>query len=277
MKTHLRKMRTTLSESGEAQYILPLYDNLDLMGELNLNDCVGKQIRLQSTGDIRCILHGEKISKTFGEGLCWNGFQDSANASPCIIHPELCKAHEGVALRGDMEWETANHLIPHVVYLSYTSGAKVGVTSERNLFSRWIDQGARQGVVFARVPYRQLAGEFEVLLKEHVSDKSNWKGMLQPLLNEMPSLIDAKENLLFEIPDSFQDFVDDEDKVYSIAYPCDDRPVNPKSWKLENGNVYEGKLKGIVGQYLIFENQQVLNIRSHSGFEIELEILTEEK
>jgi hypothetical protein len=273
MKTHLRKMRTSLSEDGHAQYVLPIYHNLNLQGEINLNELIGKQIRLASTGDIRCILHGEKLNKTFGEGLCWNGFQDSSNASPCIIHPELCKAHEGIALRGDMEWERNNHLIPHVVYLSFTSGVKVGVTSERNLLSRWIDQGARQGLIFARVPYRQLAGEFEVLLKEHISDKSNWKGMLQPMFMESSDLLATKENLLFEIPDGFQDFIDDEDKLWDIHFPCADRPVNPKQWKLLPDNVYEGRLKGIVGQYLIFENQQVLNIRSHAGYEVELNFL----
>jgi hypothetical protein len=266
-------MRTTLSEVGEAQYSLPIYSNLEFQGELDLKDWIGKRIRMNATGDIRCILHGEKINKTFGEGLCWKGFQDSSNASPCIIHPELCRAHEGVALRGDMEWEKNNHLIPHVVYLSNTSGIKVGVTSERNLFSRWIDQGARSGVVFARVPYRQLAGEFEVMLKEHVADKSNWKGMLQPDFGVSEDLIEVKERLLFEVPEAYQDFVDDEDRVYHIQFPCEDRPVNPKSWKLESGNTYEGTLKGIVGQYLILDNQQVLNIRSHAGYEIELEIL----
>ncbi len=266
-------MRTTLSESGEAQYVLPIYNNLELKDELNMNACMGKQIRLSSTGDIRCILHGEKLSKTFGEGLCWNGFQDSSNASPCIIHPEQCRAHEGIALRGDMEWERNNHLIPHIVYLSFTSGVKVGVTSERNLFSRWIDQGARQGMIFARVPYRQLAGEFEVLLKDYVSDKSNWKGMLQPAFTEGASLLEVKEKLLFEIPDAFQDFIDDEDKVWDIHFPCEDRPVNPKTWKLEPNNVYEGRLKGIVGQYLILDNQQVFNVRSHAGHEVDLEIL----
>jgi hypothetical protein len=274
MKTHLRKMRTTLSENGEALYTLPLYNNLEVMGELNLNECVGRKICLSATGDIRCILHGEKLNKTFGEGLCWNGFQDSSSASPCIIHPELCKAHEGIALRGDMEWEQANHLIPHIVYLSYTSGVKVGVTSERNLLSRWIDQGARRGLVFARVPYRQLAGEFEVLLKEHVSDKSNWKGMLQPAFGDNSDLLAVKENLLFEIPETFQDFIDDEDKVWDIQFPCEDRPVNPKTWKLAQESVYEGMLKGIVGQYLILDNQQVFNVRSHAGYEIEIDFLT---
>jgi hypothetical protein len=272
MKTHLRKMRTTLSNDGKATYVLPLLDNLSELGELNMNDLVGKQISIIATGDIRCILHGEKLNKTFGEGLCWNGFQDSSNASPCIIHPELCRAHEGVALRGDMEWEKHNHLIPHVVYLSYTSGIKVGVTSERNLHSRWIDQGARKGIVFARVPYRQLAGEFEVLLKEHVSDKSNWKGMLQPQFGEDVDLIEAKEKLLVELPEAYHNFIEDEDNVCEIDFPCEERPLNPKTWKLSPENKYEGKLKGIVGQYLILENQQVFNIRSHAGYEIEINV-----
>ena len=89
MKTHLRKMRTSLSETGQADYVLPLYSSLDSFGELKMNDLVGKNIRIVATGDVRCVLHGEKLNKTFGEGLCWNGFQDSSNASPCIIHPEL--------------------------------------------------------------------------------------------------------------------------------------------------------------------------------------------
>lgn len=270
MRTHLRKMKTVLSSEGEAKYSLPLYEELQLKGELSLNDLIGKNIQLRGTGDIRCVVHGDKLTKTFGEGLCWKAFQESANASPCIIHPELCRAHEGVALRGDMEWETLNHLIPHVVYLSLTSSAKVGVTSERNLFSRWIDQGAREGIVFAKVPYRQLAGEFEVLLKQHVSDKSNWKGMLQPLYSEGEDLLALKEKLLFELPEAFQDFVDNEDKLWQIKFPCEERPIAPKQWKLDSGNLYEGKLKGIIGQYLILENQQVFNVRSHAGYEIEI-------
>ena len=129
------------------------------------------------------------------------------------------------------------------------------------------------GLVLARVPYRQLAGEFEVMLKEHVADKSNWKGMLQPVFGEGDDLLEVKERLLYEIPEAYHDFIDDEDKVWNIQFPCEERPVNPKTWKLATDNAYEGKLKGIVGQYLILENQQVFNIRSHAGHEIELNLM----
>ena len=44
----------------------------------------------------------------------------------------MSRIHEGIALR-DMEWEEKHHNQPHVVYLSYTSGIKVGVTRDTNM------------------------------------------------------------------------------------------------------------------------------------------------
>ena len=37
-------------------------------------------------------------------------------------------------------------------------------------------------------------------------------------------------------------------------------------------NVIEGRLWGIKGQYLIFDDGSVLNIRKHNGYNITLEI-----
>jgi hypothetical protein len=36
--------------------------------------------------------------------------------------------------------------------------------------------------------------------------------------------------------------------------------------KLEKTNCIEAVLKGIKGQYLLLENNQVFNVRSHEGF-----------
>jgi len=271
-KTHVRKMRTTLSEEGNVSYDLRLFHINEEVGLVPISEYVGKQVRFRWTGDIRCVIHGEKLNKTFGEGFCWNAFQNAALASPCIIHPEQCRIHEGIALRGDIEWEEANHNIPHIVYLSYTSGIKVGITSLRNKYTRWIDQGARAAIVLAEVPYRQLAGEIEVILKEFVADKSNWKGLLQPNFTEIPSLLSKKEELLYELPEALQSFISDDDNEVQIHYPCAERPVNPVSYKLIEGEWYEGKLKGIVGQYLILDNQRVINLRSQTGYELEWEL-----
>ncbi len=49
-------------------------------------------------------------------------------------------------------------LTPHYVYLSKTSGLKVGVTRATQIPTRWIDQGAVEAVIIAETPYRGAAG-----------------------------------------------------------------------------------------------------------------------
>ncbi len=254
-------MQSTLI-GGVANYQFFLKDSA-----LEISSLIGRQIQINHTGKFFCLNHNGPIKKTFGEGLCWKCFNEAAAASPCIIHPELCKIHEGVALRGDLQWELENHMQEHVVYLSYTSGLKVGVTRSKNMLSRWIDQGARKAIVLARVPYRQLAGEIEVLLKEHVADKTNWKQMLQQSAVQI-DLIKEREKAIDLIPEHYQDFVDFDSNQIEIQYPVLEYPINPKVLKLESTE-YSGKLKGIVGQYLILENNLVFNVRSNSGLEIE--------
>jgi hypothetical protein len=160
----------------------------------------------------------------------------------------------------------------HVVYLSQTSGLKVGVTRASNLFSRWIDQGARQGIILAQVPYRQLAGELEVFLKAHVSDKTNWKAMLSNQSVECDLKLE-RERLIELIPDHYQDYIDFNSQSFTIEYPVISYPLKPVALKLDKVH-YEGILKGVLGQYLLLENNLVFNIRGNSGMEIEF--LTEE-
>ncbi len=170
INTNLRKMSTTLDEQGLATYQLPLVNILDFKGQESLNAWVGKHVKIQFTGNIHCVATGKKIKKTYGEGLSYDAFLTSPLSCPSIVHPELSRIHEGVALR-DFEWEQKHHNQPHYVYLSRTSSIKVGVTRSTNLVSRWIDQGATEGIRMAETPYRQLAGKIEVMLKEYLADK----------------------------------------------------------------------------------------------------------
>ena len=55
-----------------------------------------------------------------------------------------------MALR-DYDWEMAHHMQPHVVYLSKTAGIKVGVTRETQIPYRWIDQGAVEALILAKL------------------------------------------------------------------------------------------------------------------------------
>ena len=265
--THLRKMATVLSAEGQAEYTLSLLQNIDFVGSEDLNAWVGKQVSIEFTGNINCIVTGKKIKKTYGEGLSYDAFLSSPMGSPSIVRPELSRIHEGIALR-DFEWEQKHHNQPHYVYLSRTSGVKVGVTRSTNLFSSWIDQGATEGILFAETPYRQLAGHIEVLMKEHIADKTAWQAMLKGHCTDHENLLIIKNRLLDLLPAELQDFIADSDEVSSINYPVIELPITPKSIKLDNTPKFDGRLLGIKGQYLLFDQNRVFNVRSHSGYEI---------
>lgn len=260
-------MRTSLDSKGVAQYNLPIFDVLEESGTLHMNDIVGQELSIQFDQEIHCVESGKKIKKTFGEGLAYDVWLKSPQASPSIIRPELSRIHEGIALR-DFDWEQAHHNQPHIVYLSRTSAVKVGVTRATNKVSRWIDQGATEGIVLAETPYRQLAGLIEVALKDHIQDKTSWQAMLksEPLIDD--TLVDYKNQMLNLLPEDYESFFSDDDTITEINYPVLQYPSKVKSMKLDQISNFEGKLTGIKGQYLIFGDGQVLNIRSHAGYRV---------
>jgi hypothetical protein len=193
----------------------------------------------------------------------------SPQASPSIVRPELSRIHEGIALR-DFEWEQAHHNQPHYVYLSRTSGVKVGVTRSTNKLSRWIDQGAIEGILFAETPYRQLAGLIEVSLKDHLADKTAWQAMLKNELLLDESLLEYKNRMIDLLPSEYGDFISDDDSITNIDYPVLKYPIKVKSIKLDQISTHQGRLSGIKGQYLIFDDGNVLNMRSHAGYRISI-------
>lgn len=264
---NIRKMKASLME--EVEYRLPLYEVLDPSVEVEMNSLIGTTIRIESQDQINCVVTGKKITKTFGDGMSYDAFMNSPMAVPSIIRPELSMIHEGIALR-DEEWEREHHLQPHVVYLSKTSGVKVGVTRDVQIPTRWIDQGATEAILLAEVPYRQLAGLIEVELKEHMSDKTNWRKMLKNDTSD-DDLLAAKDEALDLLPEEYHEFVSSNDEVTKIAYPVISYPEKVVSLKLDKVLVIEKRLMGIKGQYLIFDDGTVLNLRSHSGYCISIE------
>lgn len=264
---NIRKMRTQLI-NGEANYWLPLYDVLQPNHLLPMNELVGKTISVQFEHAIHCVVTGKKIKKAYGNGMSYDAFQNSAQAVPSIINPELSRIHEGIALR-DEAWEIAHHLKPHFVYLSKTAGVKVGVTRDLQIPTRWIDQGASEALIIAETPYRQAAGLIEVALKSYVADKTAWQRMLKGELTE-DSLLDKRDELLAYIPEELQQFVLRDAKVQTIKFPVFENPNSVKSMKLDKIPLFEKKLVGIKGQYLILDDNTVINIRSHEGYRISI-------
>ena len=60
------------------------------------------------------------------------------------------------------------------------------------------------------------------------------------------------------------------EKIQYINYPSISFPEKIKSLNLLKVNHIEGILIAIKGQYLLFDNNTVINIRKHTGFKIQL-------
>lgn len=265
---NIRKMSTSLKD-GVAQYNLPLFDVLEYKEEVHMNDLVGQDIRLEFQGLIHCRVTGQVVKKTYGEGMSYKAWLDSPLATESIIRPELSRIHEGIALR-DEAWEREHHLTPHYTYLSLTSDIKVGVTRAQNVPSRWVDQGAVSAFPIALTPYRQAAGLIEVALKAHLTDKTNWRHMLLGQHTNSMSLEEKRAEVLPLIPEDLQQFILDHEERLDIKFPVESYPVKVTSLKLDSSPSIDKHLMGIKGQYLIFSDNTVLNLRAHSAYRVKI-------
>jgi hypothetical protein len=234
---------------------------------IQLNGLLGKVIKLEWTGNIFCRKCSKKTKKSFGEGFCYNCYIAAPEASPCILHPELCDAHLGKGR--DLEYEEKNHNQPHYVYLAATDIVKVGVTRCTQVPTRWIDQGANQAIIVAETKNRHQAGLIEVALKSVFADKTNWQNMLRNQRDESIDLVEEKWQIEDILPSDLVDFMTENEDVLEINYPVDIYPEKVISMTFDKTPVISGVLTGIRGQYLIFDNLHVINIRRHSGYEIE--------
>lgn len=248
----------------------PVAYRLQLGDELiNMNELIGNEISLSFEGKITCTVCGRTTKKAFGQGFCYPCFANAPENSECIIRPELCQAHEGGGR--DPEWEKTHHAQDHYVYLAASSAIKVGVTRGDQIPTRWIDQGASKAIRFALVPYRQLAGQIEVALKAHLTDRTDWRKMLKNEVNMDLDLL-AEKNKLGDILDAdLAQYITDEDEVVEIDFPVDSYPIKVKSVGFDKLPIIEGKISGIKGQYLLFSDDRVLNMRKHSGYHVTLE------
>lgn len=264
MKYHgvLKKMMTELNDV--VHYYLDLENDF-----LNLNQLMDREIEISFEG-YQCMCCG-KEKKIFRQGFCYGCFYESAEVGDWIMRPELSKAHLGIADR-DLEYEKQVQLEPHIVYLALSSNIKVGVTRKTQVPTRWIDQGATKAIEIVEVPNRYLAGITEVALKKCVSDKTSWQKMLKNEILES-DLVDEREKLKAYIPVETQEyFLVNNSKITEINYPVLQYPAKIKTLNLEKTPVYSGKLKGIKGQYLMFEDTTVFNVRNNEGYKVILTI-----
>ena len=76
--------------------------------------------------------------------------------------------------------------------------------------------------------------------------------------------------MIIKIDDSLKKYLVTNEKLHFINFPVIKYPLKVKSLTLEKNPIIEEKLLGIKGQYLLFDNDLVFNIRRHSGYSIKL-------
>ena len=257
----LKKMLT--ENAKEIQYYLDMKTDF-----INMNQLLNKEITINFISYECLNCHSEK--QIYRQGFCKSCFFDTPNAGDWIMRPELSKAHLGIEDR-DLAYEKAVQLKPHIVYLANSSNVKVGVTRKTQVPTRWIDQGAHEAIEIVEVPNRYLAGITEVALKKHVADKTNWRKMLKNDVDDV-SLLEWREKLKEFIPEEAKEYFIDTNSETNLNFPVIKYPEKPKSLNLQKTPSYKGKLVGIKGQYLIFEDETVFNVRSNEGLVVHLEV-----
>ena len=258
----LTKMETEFSEP--IQYYLVFENDF-----INMNQLLNRSVSIQFV-KYQCLNCG--LDKPiFRQGFCKSCFFDIPQAADWIMRPELSTAHLDKEDR-DLEYEKKVQLQPHIVYLANSSNVKVGVTRKNQVPTRWIDQGAHEAIEIVEVPNRYLAGVTEVALKAYVSDKTNWRKMLKNDIED-ENLIEWRERLKQYIPDEAKDYYIENNSETHIDFPVFKYPEKPSSLNLIKSSNYSGKLVGIKGQYLIFEDQTVFNIRSNEGLVVNISVL----
>lgn len=252
------------SQGEVVHYKLPLNEQF-----VEMNDLIGRSLSIEYQGEINCIRCGRKTGKSFAQGFCYPCFTTAPETEECVLRPELCRAHEGQAR--DMAYAEQHCLSEQVVYVSYTSGMKVGVTRHPQVPTRWIDQGAICAIELARTPNRFSAGMLEVAMKEHVADKTNWRKMLSDVHCDGPDLVQEKQRLAALVPEDLLAYVSANDRITNLSYPVMEYPEKIKSLNLDKDPVVRGVLMGIKGQYLLFDQGRVINMRKYGGYLVRLQ------
>ena len=260
----------TSRHNDPVDYYLRLDDE-----EIHLNPYIGSQIRFEHLGQINCIECGRKTKKSFSQGYCYPCFKKLPQTDLCLMSPERCHHSKGTC-RSE-EFAQSFCMQPHLVYIANSSGIKVGITRQENLPTRWIDQGAVQGLPIIAGHTRQQSGFVEVVFKNHISDKTNWRRMLNSKAEPI-DLIARRDELLSEIEKELDTLRHEfgiqsvqlitDSSVQEFNYPVEQYPEKVVSMNFDKTPVIEGTLWGIKGQYLIFD-KGVINLRKFTAYEIE--------
>lgn len=262
----LQKMRVSPASDDSADYWLMLNQQ-----PIHLNPYIGHSLKLTFQQEIRCQHCGQLTAKSY-QGFCYEHFTSLAQADSCIVSPQKCHFHLGSCR--EPAWGEAQCFQTHYVYLANTGQLKVGITRGSQVPTRWLDQGAESALLIARVRSRYIAGLLEVLLSQHIGDKTNWRKMLSGAAPEY-DLVAERERLFGLCREAILELQQEQGiqalqwlthaEPMVLRYPVQHYPSSIQGLSFDRQNEVAGVLLGIKGQYLILD-QGCINIRRHTGY-----------
>jgi len=236
-----------------------------------MNALVGSNITVRFSGEKICVLCGRSVRKLYNQGACYPCLQTRPETDGCIVRPHECHFFDADNPCRDEEFAFTRCFQPHVLYVALTSGPKVGITRQTQVPTRWMDQGAVEAIIIARMGSRREIGLAEHALAADFADRTDWRRMLRGELPETDLGAFADEvaaklaslNLGAPLPAA-------ERERFEFEYPSSTVPDPLTSLKLDKAPEIGGRLLGIKGQYLLLDTG-VINLRSHSGFRVTIE------
>ncbi len=297
LESQTRKGRD-LSDHTPAQVLNHLLSGEDLSLEIDTFTCgelgsirSGQHLSLRWTGKCSCIICGASTRRLMN-GICYNCFQNKAEADLCVMNPRHCHYLQGTCR--EPAWGRGFCFQPHVVYLSYTGDFKVGITRVDQIPVRWLDQGATWARPLALVGSRHQAGAIEHALTSSglLSDRTSWKKMLRagnarPMESEIQDRLrifseqiqsgGKWESLRLRVsappraPNAGKIVWHPDSGSCFISYLPDVSQKELKSTNFDKATEVSGRLRGVKGQYLLFEDC-VFNVRRHEGYVVEAEV-----
>lgn len=238
---------------------------------LALNERIGSGLLIEYLGGISCGHCGRATRRSYGEGFCYACFTTLARCDLCVVSPARCHYHLGTCREPD--WGRSFCMQPHRVYLANSSGPKVGITRLGRETTRWLDQGASQGLVVADASTRHLAGVLEAAIGLMVSDRTDWRTLLAgdvppvdlaALRDSLPARLASRGT---ELPEGVAWRMTD--AVQALTYPILGYPRRLQRWQLLRQPTVSGRLLGVKGQYLLFAGG-VFSIRHHRGYQVRI-------
>lgn len=156
-------------DASAVQYAFRLGD-----AEVPVNPLIGSTLRIVPGGDPLQPLWTQDQDQ-LQPGLLLP-LHDQAGAVRRLHHEPGTRCHYDAGTCREPSWGEQFCMTDHIVYLSNSSGVKVGITRATQLPTRWIDQGARQGIAhhagvdppavgFCRRPVPQPGGRQDQLAR----------------------------------------------------------------------------------------------------------------